>query len=132
MMLEWYSWLKFIHVASVSATLGLFMLRGGLMLADSPWRRHIVLKVLPHVVDTDLLASAIGLVIIIQQYPFVDPWLTAKVCGLFVYIGLGTVALKRGRTKTIRSWALLAALLVFAYIVSVALSHNAYGLLLAL
>lgn len=88
------------------------------------------MRILPHVVDTVLLASAVALVVVVQQYPFVDPWLTAKVCALLVYIGLGTIALKRGRAKTIRLLALLAALLVFAYIVSVAVSHNPWGLLL--
>lgn len=129
--MHWYSLLKAVHVGSVGLTLGLFLLRGGAMLADYPWQRRRVLRILPHVVDTILLASAIALVILLRQYPFVDPWLTAKVCALLVYIALGTVALKRGRTKTIRLLALLAALLVFSYIVSVALSHNAWGLLLA-
>jgi len=58
------------------------------------------------------------------QYPFMQPWLTAKVLALVVYILLGTVALKRGRTKATRTTALVAALAVFAYIVSVALSRQ--------
>lgn len=129
--MQWYPLLKTVHVSSVALTLALFVLRGGWMLADSPWRHWRVMRILPHVVDTILLASAVALVVVVQQYPFVDPWLTAKVCALLVYIGLGTIALKRGRTKTIRLLALLTALLVFSYIVSVALSHNAWGLLLA-
>lgn len=131
-MLQWYPWIKLVHVAAVSVTLGLFVLRGGLMLADSPWRHGRVLRVLPHVVDTVLLISAIALAVMIRQYPFVDPWLTAKVCALLVYIALGTIALKRGPTKTIRLVALLAAVLVFAYIVSVAINHDPRGLLLLL
>lgn len=128
--MQWYPLLKTVHVSSVALTLALFVLRGGWMLADSPWRHWRVMRILPHVVDTILLASAVALVVVVQQYPFVDPWLTAKVCALLVYIGLGTIALKRGRTRTIRLLALLAALLVFAYIVSVAISHNPWGLLL--
>jgi len=46
--------------------------------------------------------------------------LLAKITGLLAYVALGTIALKRGRTKQVRSIALLAALLVVGYIVLVA------------
>jgi uncharacterized membrane protein SirB2 len=48
----------------------------------------------------------------------------AKIIGLLAYIGLGTVALKRGRTKAIRVKALVAALGVFAYIIAVAVTKQ--------
>ena len=54
----------------------------------------------------------------------VHGWLTAKVVGLLFYIGLGTVALKRGRTRRARIAAWLAAQAVFFYIVAVALTRN--------
>ena len=53
------------------------------------------------------------------------PWLTAKFFGLLAYILLGTMALKRGRTKEIRSRYLLLALLAYGYIVGVALTRSA-------
>jgi uncharacterized membrane protein SirB2 len=56
--------------------------------------------------------------------PFVFPWLTAKVLALVVYILLGSVALKRGKSLAIRATAYVAALLVFGYIVAVALTKN--------
>jgi uncharacterized membrane protein SirB2 len=56
------------------------------------------------------------------QYPLAQPWLTAKVGALLLYIVLGSVALKRGRSKGIRAAAFLAALATFAYIVAVALT----------
>ena len=46
-----------------------------------------------------LLVSAIALAAITAQYPFVQPWLTAKVLALLAYILLGTVAIRRGRTR---------------------------------
>ena len=54
-------------------------------------------KIVPHVVDTLLLVSALTLVFWSDQYPFEQPWLTAKVLALIVYIALGTIALKRGK-----------------------------------
>lgn len=79
---------------------------------------------MPHVVDTLLIVSAIALAVSIRQYPFVDAWLSAKVIALLLYIGLGFVALKYGRSKTVRLSAWIIAQLVFAYIVLVAITHN--------
>ncbi|MGH8505428.1 MAG: SirB2 family protein [Stenotrophobium sp.] len=126
-MLEWYPVLKIIHVSSVCLSLGLFMLRGGWMLADSPRLQQRWVKVLPHVVDTTLLASAVGLVVMLRQYPFVQSWLTAKVLALVAYIVLGSIGLKYGRSKSVRACACIAAIAVFGYIVSVALTHNPLG-----
>jgi hypothetical protein len=63
--------------------------------------------VLPHVVDSCLLLSAIGLAWMAGQYPFVHGWLTAKIVGLLAYIGLGMLALKPGRPLALRGGALL-------------------------
>ena len=122
-----YGALKHLHLATVAISLGLFVLRGCWMLVDSSRLQMRWARVLPHVNDTVLLASALGLAALIQQYPFVNGWLTAKVVALLVYIGLGTIAIKRGRTKVVRVSALLGALLVFAYIVSVAIAHDPRG-----
>ena len=76
--------------------------------------------VVPHVIDTVLLASAVALAVMSRQYPIEQPWLSAKVLALVGYILLGTVALRRGRTRRQRIVAWLLALAVFGYIVAVA------------
>lgn len=119
-----YAALKAIHVGCVIASYALFVLRGVWMMRDSPRLRQRWAKVLPHVVDTALLTSAVLLAYTIRQYPFVAPWVTAKVLALVVYIVLGTIALKRGRTRGVRVAAWIAAQLVFFYIVSVALTKT--------
>jgi uncharacterized membrane protein SirB2 len=119
-----YTILKTLHIASAIASFSLFFLRGIWSLNGSPIMRQRWVRIAPHVVDTLLLASAIALAYRIQQYPFVDAWLTAKVLALLLYIGMGFVALKYGETKRIRLYAWLAALAVFGYIASVALSHD--------
>jgi uncharacterized membrane protein SirB2 len=116
--------LKTIHVSCAIASFTLFFLRGIWSMNNSPIMRQRWIKIVPHVVDTLLLASALAMAFTIHQYPFVDAWLTAKVIGLLLYIGLGSVALKYGKSKAIRFSAWLAAQLVFAYIVLVAISHN--------
>ncbi|MES1940675.1 invasion gene expression up-regulator SirB [Salinisphaera sp. T5B8] len=122
-----YVVLKTLHVGSVVLTLTLFVVRAAWMVFAPARLEQRWVRVLPHCVDTVLLLSALGLVVLLGQYPGAQPWLSAKVLALLAYIVLGTIGLKRGPTKAIRSAACIAALLVFAYIVSVALSHNPYG-----
>jgi uncharacterized membrane protein SirB2 len=119
-----YMTLKTLHVSAVATSYTLFVVRGVWMVRGSALLAHRWVKIVPHVVDTVLLASAIALAVAIRQYPFQAAWLTAKVIALIVYIGLGTVALKRGRTRGIRIGAWIAAQLVFFYIVAVALTRN--------
>ena len=119
-----YLILKHTHLIAVVFSFSLFFLRGLWMFADSPQLQKRWVKVVPHVIDTILLASAIALAVLIHQYPFVHTWLTAKLIALVIYIGLGTVAIKRGRSKSVRALAWVGALLTFGYIVAVALTRN--------
>lgn len=119
-----YLALKCVHVAAVVVSFVFFTTRGFWMITGSPLLHTRFARVAPHVVDTVLLASAIGLIVILRQYPLVQPWLTAKVLGLLVYIGLGTIALKRGRTRAIRIAALISAIAVFLWIVATARGHT--------
>jgi len=54
-------------------------------------------------------------------------WLVAKIVGLLVYIVLGTIALKRGKTRRMRVGAFVAAIATFVYIVMVALTKSPLG-----
>jgi uncharacterized membrane protein SirB2 len=65
---------------------------------------------------------------VIRQYPFAAGWLTTKVVLLVVYIALGSVALKRGRTKQVRIVAFVAALATVGYLVTVARAHDPLGI----
>ena len=118
-------WLKTIHVGCALLSISGFTIRGILMMRESAMLQKRLFKVAPHIIDTLLLGSAIWLAVQYGLSPGDNPWLMAKIIALLVYIGLGTVALKRGKTKQVRIIAWLAALLVFAYIVSVAVAKSA-------
>lgn len=119
-----YALLKAVHVGCAAISLSGFLLRFALMLRESRWLATRLARTLPHVVDTVLLASALAMAWRIGAVP---GWLAAKIVALLAYIVLGSIALKRGRTKVARSLAGCVALLTFAYIVSVALSKSALG-----
>ncbi|MBI3918780.1 MAG: SirB2 family protein [Betaproteobacteria bacterium] len=120
-----YGTLKLAHVACVIGSYALFLTRGIWMLQESPRLQQRWVRVVPHVVDTFLLASAIAMVVMSGQYPFVAGWLTAKVVALIAYIGLGMLALRRARTRGSRLAAWVGAQAVFIYIVAVALTRQA-------
>jgi uncharacterized membrane protein SirB2 len=101
-----------------------FSLRGWWMLSGSPLLKVRLTRVLPHIVDTLLLGSALLMAWQSAQYPFAQSWLTAKLVGLIVYILCGMMALKRGKTRRQRVIFLVLALAAFAYIVSVALTRS--------
>ena len=123
-----YSAIKTVHVTSVVTSYCLFSLRAYWMVRGSPLLQARWARIVPHVVDTVLLASAVLLAIMLRQYPFQAPWITAKVTGLVCYVALGTIALKRGRTLRVRTTALIAAQAVFFYIVAVAVTKQQWPL----
>jgi len=113
-----------IHVTCVATSYALFVLRGIWMLLCPGMLLLRWVRVVPHVVDTALLGSAVAMALMIRQYPFVSDWLTAKLLALLLYIVLGSIALKRESTLKQRVSAWLAAQAIFFYIVAVALTRN--------
>lgn len=119
-----YATLKTLHLTTVGITLALFLLRGAWMIAGSPRLRARWVRIAPHLNDTVLLASGIALAWMLGLSPLEHGWLAAKLVALFVYIGLGTIALKRGKTRRRRIAAWLAALAMFGYMLGVAHTHS--------
>ncbi len=120
-----YTTLKTVHLTTIVITLALFLLRGAWMVAESPRLHARWVRIAPHINDTVLLASGIALAWTLSLSPLEHGWLAAKIVALFAYIGLGTIALKRGKTRSQRIAAWLAALAVFGYMVAVARAHDA-------
>jgi len=119
-----YAYLRTLHVVTVYITLILFLLRGYWMLRDSPRLGNRWTRIVPHVNDSVLLLAAIAMLVIASLNPLEQPWVLAKIIGLLAYIGLGTIALKRGRTKALRVKALIASLGAFAYIMAVGITKQ--------
>jgi len=126
-VIEFYAEIKWVHIAAVLSSGALFAMRGAVMLAGARWYMAAPLRYLSYTIDTVLLTAALMLATILHQYPFVHGWLTAKVLLLLVYVVLGSYALKRGSTRAVRARAYVAALLVFAFIISVARAHDPRG-----
>ena len=123
-----YPMLKHAHMGFAYLSILLFTLRGLLLWLRPEKLAWRPLRILPHVIDTLLLSCALGLLWLGHWAVLQTPWILAKIGALLLYIGLGTVALKRGKTRTVRLVACAAALLVVIYIVLVAKTKLAWPL----
>ena len=119
-----YYAVKHVHLVAIGISLVLFLLRGFWMMTGSGLLQARWARIVPHINDTVLLGAGVWLAFMLRQVPGVSDWLTAKLIALVIYIALGTIALKRGRTPGARTAAWFAALVVFGYIVAVALTKN--------
>jgi uncharacterized membrane protein SirB2 len=127
-----YVTMKQLHIACVVLSITGFCLRGILLAKKSALMERRWMRLLPHANDAILLAAALTLAVLIGQYPFIDDWLTAKVLGLLAYIVLGAVALRAARNPRARILAGLygfAAVGIFGWIVSIAVSKHPWGFL---
>ncbi len=127
-----YGVLKAVHLGAVALSLGGFFTRGLAALRGASWVRSRPARTLPHIVDTVLLLSALAMAWMLRLTPANAPWLAAKIVGLLLYIALGIVALRPGRPWRSRAAAWLAALAVFAWIVSVAYLKTPLGFFAAI
>jgi uncharacterized membrane protein SirB2 len=118
-----YLALRDLHITCVILSGTGFFLRGIWRLVDSPLVQRRWVKILPHLIDTVLLSSAIALAVLSQQYPIEQAWLSAKVIGLLSYIGCGMAAFRFSRDKKMMAVFFVLALCSYAYIVSVALTR---------
>ena len=107
-----YEGIKHFHLMTVVISATLLSLRYALMMANSGLLEKKFLKVFPHINDTCLLLSGIGLIFITGFIPFTPaaPWLSEKITCVLAYIALGFFALKLGKNKLLRTFAFFGAL----------------------
>lgn len=123
-----YTTIKHLHIGTATLSISLFVLRGAWMLRAPERLARRWVRIAPHVIDTVLLASALWLAFALGAEG-TRGWLWVKVVALVAYIALGSIALKRGRTRGVRIAAFAAAVVTFAYIASVALAKSPLGFL---
>ncbi len=127
-MIEFYAQIKGVHVASVIASGLLFLLRGTLVQAG---RERIAmlapLRYLSYTIDTVLLSAAFMLLTVLPHALYANGWLATKSFLLVVYVVLGSLALKRGRSARMRAICFVSALVVYLTMIGVARIHHPLG-----
>jgi uncharacterized membrane protein SirB2 len=119
-----YMMAKHLHLTAVGLSILLFIFRFIWSQFDAGILAKKWVKVVPHIIDTLLLASAIWLCVILSQYPIVNAWLTFKVIGVISYIVLGLFALKKAKTPVGRWLCFIAALAVLMATAMVAVTKQ--------
>lgn len=119
-----YTLLLHLHVTTVLISVLLFFGRGIWVMQHPQHARPRWMKWLPHLNDSILLILGIMLMRTIQQYPITSSWLTYKLIALLIYILLGMVVMKWANTRRSRLIAWVSALVVFAYMVGVAVTKQ--------
>ena len=94
--------------------------------------RHRFFRLIPPIIDSLLLITGFVLMFSLQQYPTTQPWMAVKLTALLLYIGLGVIALNRVNNYKIQVLSFIAAVLTVLFMVSVAMTHNPYGIFLFL
>src|SRR5690606_23466133 len=116
-----YFVIKHIHMTAAGLSLLLFVIRAWWSVRESRALQNRWVKTLPHVIDTVLLVAGVVLAAMIGPN---QPWILAKIVLLLAHIGVGTVAIKRGKTPQQRGIAAVVAVAIFLYIVGIAIAHN--------
>lgn len=116
-----YFAIKHLHTTAAALSILFFIVRAYWSVTSSPRLQSRVVRIAPHIIDTALLVFGVMLAVMIGPE---QPWILAKIIALILYIGVGTIAIKRGKTARTRGIAALVAIAVFAYIVGVAIRHD--------
>lgn len=122
--MEHYFVIKHLHMTAAALSITLFVIRAWWSVQESPQLNARWVKVLPHIIDTALLGLGVTLIVLLSVWPWQLPWLGAKLLALIAYIGIGTFAIKRGKTPQTRAIAALVAIALFVYMVGAAIRHS--------
>lgn len=126
---EHYLWLKHTHVALAATSVTLFVVRVLGVLRQARWPLAPALRVASVAIDTLLIGAGGALWWFLSLHPGRDRWLLAKLVLIVVYIGFGSLAMRRARTRGGKAAAFAVALTAIGAVVALALTRDAAVLL---
>lgn len=124
-LIEHYVAVKHVHIALAATSVALFILRGVGVLAGARWPMAAALRRLSVAIDTLLIGAGGTLWWMLSLHPVSNPWLTAKLALIVLYIVLGSFALKRAPTRSMKALAFVASLVCIGSVATIALTHDA-------
>lgn len=118
-----YYGIKHLHVTAAALSILFFVVRAYWSVSESSMLQKKAVRIVPHIVDTVFLVCGLILAGMLGAGASA-PWLLTKIVLLIAYIAVGTYAIKRGPTPLHRGIAAIIAVLIFIYIIGVAINHN--------
>lgn len=91
---------KHIHMSLAVLTILGFLLRSFWLFTQNPTLQKKLVKIIPHIVDTLLLASGITLMVLTRQYPPTFSWITIKIILIVLYIVFGIFMFRAADKKS--------------------------------
>jgi uncharacterized membrane protein SirB2 len=124
---EFYSEVRLVHMLMAVASGSLLFIQGLISMPHADGWVYKSMRYLRYGVDTVLITAALMLTNIVQQYPFINSWLSVKFVLLLVYLCLGQLLFYTAGSPQQRFTAWGMALLTLLYIFSVATTQQGWG-----
>lgn len=126
-MAEMYLPLKHSHLLLVAISLSFFAIRGVAHLIKAAWVQQKWARIAPHIIDTFLMGTGIGLMFATGLLPIEQDWLTVKMILLVGYIMLGIKFMRSTQAMKQRTY-FAAALICVLLMITVARTHHPLGM----
>ena len=116
--------LKYVHIVSVAVSFGLFFVRGLWLMRSYPEPQEQWVRVLPYVVDTALVVSALVVMMMSPQKGWPGDWLSVKLVLVVIYAALVLYLFRwaRGRAPKVVVW--IVALIVFLFVTTISVVRD--------
>lgn len=109
--------LFYLHIGLAYVSLILLLARGILSAKKVAWRQYKLLKIAPHIVDSFLLASGIGIFVWFELN--LQPWMFAKLFFLVMYILFASRAFKKNQPFSLKNFVLAVISFMMTMLVAV-------------
>lgn len=123
----YYPWIRVAHITLAILSVSLFLTRAIAKQAGAAWPMSPWVRQGSVLIDVALLVAGGLLWWLLKLSPDRDPWILAKLFLLLIYIGLGSLALKRARSRLGQRVSLAGAIMCIALIVSIARGHDPWA-----
>ena len=115
-----YPLLLKVHLALLLVSLLSFVLRTCWAIKGSEYINNVILFKIHKVLNLVLILSGFALCVTINQYPFVDAWVTEKFVLLFAYVGFAMLAFKPQMNLKVRQVCIAVTMVFFVTIFYIA------------
>lgn len=100
------------HLVIIGLSLLIYLIRGGLMLAD---KTSSVMTSLAALTSLGLFGTGVAMVFMTADISFANSWVISMMIGFLLYVTFGVIALKSGLSKPVAIILWLLGLAAFAF-----------------
>ncbi len=100
------------HLVIIGLSLLVYLIRGGLMLAD---KTSSVMTSLAALTSLGLFGTGVAMIFMTADISFANSWVISMMIGFLLYVTFGVIALKSGLSKPVAIILWLLGLAAFAF-----------------